>query len=695
MLKRSENGSSFALETLEGRRLLSAVKIMPLGASLTEASVGHAGYRFFLWNQLKLAGYSDVDFVGGRSGVSGGSPLYSNFDQDHEGHSGFRADEIAENVAAWATANPPDVVLLHAGTNDILQNQSVESTADDLRAVIDNLRTVVPGVTVIISQVIPGITYPDQYPLLNELIAVLASEKSTEASRVIAVDQYSGIDPANDLYDGVHPNESGERKVAGQFFTALQNILPAPAPQPGVTYLSDLTPVSSTNGWGPLEGDRSNGETGAADGHALALNGIGYLKGLGAHASADVSYNIAGAGYREFTADIGIDDESGSGGSVVFRVLVDGVTQYVSPKMTGASTTVRVRIPLAASASNVRLVASDSGDGNAFDHADWADARFTVAQGAADEVYLSDQPFTLSSNGWGPVERDRSNGETGANDGRTIRLNGQAYAKGLGVHAASDISVSLNNQYSRFVSDIGVDDEKGNGGSVVFIAYVDGLKVYDSGMMTGTSATKSVSLNLAGASTLRLVVTNGGNGNDNDHADWAGAKLVRFGSPVTPPTIPPPPPPPPNDPVYLSDLTPTTATNGWGPIEKDRSNGESQAGDGKSISIAGKTFAKGIGVHANSQIIYALDGKYAKFLAEVGIDAEVGNRGGVVFQVYLDGIKAFDSGLLVGGAAGKVIDLDITGKSTLRLLVTDGGNGINFDHADWADARLLRNALPV
>src|SRR3954469_10677067 len=111
-------GQQVVLENLESRCLLSAVKIMPLGDSITESFWDHASYRFFLYNQLVNAGY-DVDFVGSMTGVNAGDPLYSNFDQNHEGHSGFRADEIQNNIVNWANQNKPDVVLLHIGSNDI------------------------------------------------------------------------------------------------------------------------------------------------------------------------------------------------------------------------------------------------------------------------------------------------------------------------------------------------------------------------------------------------------------------------------------------------------------------------------------------------------------------------------------------------------------------------------------------------
>jgi len=87
----------------------------------------------------------------------------------------------------------------------------------------------------------------------------------------------------------------------------------------------------------------------------------------------------------------------------------------------------------------------------------------------------------------------------------------------------------------------------------------------------------------------------------------------------------------------------------------------------------------------------------SRFTADVGIDDEVGPRGKVVFQVYLDGVKAYDSGVMKGKDSAKRVDVDITGKQELRLVVTDAGNGIHFDHADWAQPmiRCVASSAPA
>jgi glucose/arabinose dehydrogenase len=138
------------------------------------------------------------------------------------------------------------------------------------------------------------------------------------------------------------------------------------------------------------------------------------------------------------------------------------------------------------------------------------------------------------ANGWGPVERDMSNGEQAAGDGRTITLDGVAYGKGLGVHAPSDVRYNLNGTCTgHFVADVGIDDEA-NGGSVVFQVHLNGALAYDSGLVGVADLRKTIDLAVGGVNELRLVVTDGGNGNGLDHADWAGAHVTGCGGAATP-----------------------------------------------------------------------------------------------------------------------------------------------------------------
>ncbi len=158
---------------------------------------------------------------------------------------------------------------------------------------------------------------------------------------------------------------------------------------------------------------------------------------------------------------------------------------------------------------------------------------------------------------------------------------------------------------------------------------------------------------------------------------------------------------PPPKTTYLSDLSPVgTAINGYGPYEKDRSNGENAAGDGSPLSMGRIPYTKGLGVHAFSDLTFALDRKYANFSAAVGIDDELLTNGcapdlpgSVVFQVFVDGIQMYDSGAVSVRSSALDVSVDVTGKSTLRLVVTGAGDDLTCDHADWGDAKLTE--VPV
>jgi hypothetical protein len=95
-----------------------------------------------------------------------------------------------------------------------------------------------------------------------------------------------------------------------------------------------------------------------------------------------------------------------------------------------------------------------------------------------------------------------------------------------------------------------------------------------------------------------------------------------------------------------------------------------------------------VGTHANSEIVYRLDGKYRRFQAWAGPD--MATFGTMRFAVVVDGQERWKSGKMSRGDAPQHIDVDMSGAKELRLLVDDAGDNIMGDHADWADARLLR-----
>jgi PKD repeat protein len=134
----------------------------------------------------------------------------------------------------------------------------------------------------------------------------------------------------------------------------------------------------------------------------------------------------------------------------------------------------------------------------------------------------------------GPVERNMSNGGPASGDGRMLSLNGVRYLKGLGGHAPSAIEVRPSGACSTFTADIGVDDEAGGQGSVLFQIWGDGQKLFESGVMTGTTPAGKVNVSISGWHSLRfeLVAVDTTN---YDSADWANARIAC-------PTIPNAPP---------------------------------------------------------------------------------------------------------------------------------------------------------
>jgi alpha-galactosidase len=141
----------------------------------------------------------------------------------------------------------------------------------------------------------------------------------------------------------------------------------------------------------------------------------------------------------------------------------------------------------------------------------------------------------------------------------------------------------------------------------------------------------------------------------------------------------------------LSLLDLTLAKQGYGKPQADRSV------DGHPLTLRGETFEHGFGTHSPGLLLVSLHGKARRFLATVGIDDEAGaGRGSAEFQILADGVKLlWRSGIMHRGDAPKAVDLDVTGVQLLALRVTDGGDGFEYDHADWADARFIADVAPA
>lgn len=100
-------------------------------------------------------------------------------------------------------------------------------------------------------------------------------------------------------------------------------------------------------------------------------------------------------------------------------------------------------------------------------------------------------------------------------------------------------------------------------------------------------------------------------------------------------------------------------------------------------------YEKGVGAHSTSEITYDLSDKNASYFTSfVGVDQHLQkSKGSVEFQVFVDGEKAYDSGLMTVVMPQKFIEVDLTDAKEMKLVVTDGGNGDGADHGNWADAK--------
>ncbi len=207
--------------------LLGQVRIMPLGDSITKGRHGEpAGYRDDLSLMLLNAGVN-FDMVGSMDDGTGFYP-------HHEGHSGYRADEILANVDKWILQNPADIILLHIGTNDISQGDANESTILEIEDILDTIHNRFRRTTILLCNLIPRFddreNRPQRTEALNLLIYDLFIKKQRLGWDIYFVDQNSAIKQnpnwiAEYMDDYVHPNDTGYHVMAETFFQVLQPLL--------------------------------------------------------------------------------------------------------------------------------------------------------------------------------------------------------------------------------------------------------------------------------------------------------------------------------------------------------------------------------------------------------------------------------------------------------------------------------------
>lgn len=195
------------------------VRVMPLGDSITEGTQIPGGYRTGLWQRLSGAGYR-VDFVGTQ--FNGPAALG---DHDHQGHPGWRIDQIDANIVGWLGTTSPRTVLLHIGTNDVLQNYNVSSAPARLSTLIDHITSAAPAADVFVATIIPLASAGQEAAArtFNSAVPGIVQSKVNSGKRVHLVDMHAALTTA-DLIDGVHPTAGGYDKMAATWYTALRSV---------------------------------------------------------------------------------------------------------------------------------------------------------------------------------------------------------------------------------------------------------------------------------------------------------------------------------------------------------------------------------------------------------------------------------------------------------------------------------------
>jgi lysophospholipase L1-like esterase len=192
------------------------LRILPLGDSITVGvgSPGKNGWRADLQRRLRDAGVA-ADFVGSQSDGTIG-------DLDHEGHGGWTIEQITRIVDQSLEQFQPDVVLLHAGTNNISRSDEPTAAAAKLSALIDRIQAQVPDADIYVAKIV-GTAVASEFAANRAYNALIPAVVQGKGARVHLVDQstVSGLD----IYDLHHPNGYGYRKMAYNWYSALRRTL--------------------------------------------------------------------------------------------------------------------------------------------------------------------------------------------------------------------------------------------------------------------------------------------------------------------------------------------------------------------------------------------------------------------------------------------------------------------------------------
>ncbi|HZE49277.1 MAG TPA: NPCBM/NEW2 domain-containing protein, partial [Jatrophihabitantaceae bacterium] len=247
----------------------------------------------------------------------------------------------------------------------------------------------------------------------------------------------------------------------------------------------------------------------------------------------------------------------------------------------------------------------------------------------------------------------------------------------LAAGASTTLTSTLNNYGRATLTDVRITGTVPDGWTVTPTSATTKNRVDTNGSFATTWTLKSSSSAQPGSYPLTITAT----------YRYGGRKVATNNTRVAVQVVPTPP----TGTVALSDLTWVSTSNGWGPVEKDMSNGETAQGDGHPLTIRGNVYPKGIGAHAPSDVVYYIGGKCSSLTTDVGVDDETGGNGQVIFQVFAGDTKVAQSDALTGTSPAQTLHADLTGANWLRLHVDPDGSN-TWDHSDWAGPQLTCTA---
>lgn len=107
------------------------------------------------------------------------------------------------------------------------------------------------------------------------------------------------------------------------------------------------------------------------------------------------------------------------------------------------------------------------------------------------------------------------------------------------------------------------------------------------------------------------------------------------------------------------------------------------------VVVHGSSYIDGMTVNAPAQLVYRLNGHCTTFQSDIGLDAAANGAGSVDYQVWADNVELYDSGIVTSATPIKTVRVNVAGRNSLRLVVTDGQDGVTNDVADWANPSLV------